>query len=191
MTSKRPPPAAPGPRAAPAKLEVRDAHQPRAWKADTPKGRGAAPLSLGQVLVGAQAFVAQQTGAFMTQDQWRAVVGERIAKNTRVGRLTNGALQIKVSSSAWCAELSFLKPDLLEKLSRAGRDVADLKFVNEGQKKRVRVHQKAPSPELLEVVVLPPELEARLLRVDDPNLRAAIADAALHSLRAQKRNPLK
>lgn len=172
--------------------DVRDARTPapvQAWRADTPRGRGAAPLSLGQVLVGAQQFVAQQTGAFMTQDQWRAVVGERIAQNTRVGRLRDGVLQIKVSSSAWCSELSFLKADLLARLTRAGREVKDLRFqVSEGTQKpkrrstRVALTATADAP-----VELPPELQARLAKIEDGNLRAAIAEAALHSLRHQAR----
>ena len=173
-------------------LKVRGSHTVvavQAWRADTPRGRGAAPLSLGQVLVGAQQFVAQQTGAFMTQDQWRAVVGERIAQNTRVGRLRDGVLQIKVSSSAWCSELSFLKADLLARLTRAGREVQDLRFqVSEGARKPRRKASRFASQPLVEAPLeLPLELQARLEKVEDSNLRAAIAEAALHSLRHQTR----
>ncbi|HSC85761.1 MAG TPA: DUF721 domain-containing protein [Polyangiaceae bacterium] len=159
--------------------------QSSAWVPETPRGRGAAPLSLGQVLVGAQAFVAQQTGAAMTQDQWRAVVGERIARHTRVGRLDAGVLQIKVSSSSWCAELAFLKSELLEKLRRAGREVKDLRFVvsqGAAQPKPARARRVEP---VMPAIELPAELVARLEKVTDPNLRAAIAEAALHSLRMQ------
>lgn len=177
-------------------LAARDSRTVRAWKADTPDPRGAAPLRLGDVLVGASQFVAQQTGAYMTQEQWRSIVGERIAQKTRVGKLYQGCLQIHVASSAWCAELSFLKADLLLKLERAGREVRDLQLrvdaAGNVKKKRFvgrREERDAQLEPVPEPEALPDELLRRLALVEDLNLRAAIFEAARRSLRSARREP--
>lgn len=174
--------------------QVEQSSPPRStWVPSCPSSRGAAPLALGEVLVGAQQFVAQQSGSAMTQDQWRRIVGERIAKNSRVGRLRNGILQVKVASSSWCSELGFLKNDLILRLQRSGHDVRDLSLRVDGavrtSKPKRWADKAVPSAELPpdEEVSLPPELEARLDLVEDQNLRAAIAEAALYSLKAQKK----
>ena len=80
-----------------------------------------------------------------------------------------------------------MKPDLLRKLRLADFQVDDLRFkVNEmddalaaGKKQRVK---RVSSDEDRKKVELSPELEARLATVEDPNLRAAIAEAAKRSL---------
>ena len=121
----------------------------------------------------------------MAQEEWRNIVGARIAGRTRVGKMYRGTLQVKVASSAWCNELSFLKADLIVRLQRAGHDVTDLRMVvdpiarTEGAKSPFRRTQSARTE-------LSPEMSARLQEVDDPNLRAAIAEAARWSLSPKK-----
>lgn len=116
----------------------------------------------------------------MTHDEWRNIVGERIAGRTRVGKNYKGLLTIKVASSAWCNELSFLEDDIVGKLVRAGHDVRELRFRVDavGQRAPTRRSAPRPSPERPAQVALSAELESRLASVEDPNLRAAIAEAA-------------
>jgi hypothetical protein len=94
-------------------------------------------------------------------------------------------LQIKVSSSSWCAELTFLKGALLAKLASSGREVKDLRFVVSEGAPKPKKRRPAQPEEAPVQVELPAELVARLGQVEDANLRAAIAEAALHSLRMQ------
>ena len=148
-------------------------------------------LAIGQVLISAEQFARRESGAFMTQDEWRAIVGDRIARNTRLGRMRAGVLTVKVSSSAWCSELSFLKADLLQRIARAGRDVTDLVFRVDRDAPATAAPRpfakKRPEPTAPVVVELPAELRARLAQIEDPNLRAAITEAARWSFREKKR----
>lgn len=163
----------------------------RAWSPSRPDPRGAPPLAIGQVLISAEQFARRESGAFMTQDEWRAIVGDRIARNTRLGRLRSGVLTVKVSSSAWCSELSFLKADLLQRIARAGRDVTDLTFRVDRDAPSASstprpFAKKRPEPTSPVAVELPAELRARLAQIEDPNLRAAITEAARWSFREKK-----
>jgi Dna[CI] antecedent, DciA len=161
------------------------ARKSSAWIPTRPDPRGAAPARIGELLVGAEAFMAQKTGAAIPREEWRALVGPRIANRTRVGRLYRGVLTIYVATSAWGSELSFLKDELIAKLQNSSRTISNLKFVVEQlQPER---HRRAPSlPDQHSLPELPDELIARLQLVEDPNLRAAIASAARHSLGRSK-----
>jgi len=173
-------------RRAPSKPSPR---QTAAWTPTRPQRRGADPASLGDVLVGAQAFLAERSGSAIPRDEWRSIVGPRIAARTRVGKVWKGTLTIKVASSAWSNELSLLKPELLAKLRRAGRDIDDLRFrvdkiqTNTTPQNRYLKNQSLLIPKQTE---LSPELLAKLQKVEDPNLRAAIAEAARWSMREKK-----
>jgi len=157
---------------------------PSSWTPDRPARRGAAPALVGQVLVGTQEYIAQRQGALMSHEEWRRIVGPQVASRSRVGGLLRGTLTIKVASSAWANELSFLRTDIIERLSLAGHDVTALRFRVDPspfqekvpERGRAAAHAPARAPEL------PRDLEAELARVDDPNLRAAIREAAAWSL---------
>lgn len=121
-------------------------------------------------------------------------MGDRIAARTRVGVLAKGILTIKVSSAAWSTELGFLKPEILRRLQAGGLDVTDLRFkIDAGSSeptKRLRSPFANPgAPAAVheeEEVPLPDELLARLHRIEDPTLRAAIAEAARVTLNRSK-----
>lgn len=159
----------------------------RAWTPNKKDPRAAAPTSIGELLVGAQAHVAKMSGALMTHVEWREIVGAKIAARSRVGKVSRGVLTVQVASSAWSSELSFLRSDLLARLGRAGYEVRDLRFVVDqvgdaaGSRSRFskKAEQALPEPAL----PLPAELERSLSKIEDPNLRAAIAEAARHSLK--------
>jgi hypothetical protein len=139
---------------------------------------------VGDVLVGTQEFIARRTGAVMSHEEWRRIVGAKVAGRSRVGGLSRGTLTIKVASSAWSNELSFLRADIIERLALAGYEVSALRFrvdPNPFQEKAAPVRRFGPQPQKQD---LPPELEDRLSRIEDPNLRAAIREAASWSLGA-------
>ena len=172
--------------------EKRPASKPaqRAWIPKRPDRRGSPPAKLGDVLVGADNFVAKQMGQAIAREEWRAIVGDRIANRTRVGKKWKSTLTVQVASSAWSSELSFLKVDLLRKLQRAGHDITDLRFQVDHFAASSAPAQKQASrrfaPQQIQQNELPPDLLRRLQEVDDPNLRAAIAEAATWSLRKKK-----
>lgn len=148
------------------------------------------PALVGEVLVGTQEYIAQRTGTVMSHDEWRRIVGAKVASRSRLGGLSRGTLTIKVASSAWANELSFLRTDIMQRLSVAGYEVTALRFrvdPNPFQDKPA-AERRAPRP-VAPVRQLPAELEARLSTIEDPNLRAAIREAASWSLVGPKRTP--
>ena len=54
---------------------------------------------------------------------WRELVGETIASETTIERLSGGQLFVRVKNSVWRMELNFRKQELVRKLNSAfGRD---------------------------------------------------------------------
>ncbi|MCH2109580.1 MAG: DUF721 domain-containing protein [Polyangiaceae bacterium] len=190
--------------------EIRKKKRASPWIPARPLGKKSDPISLADVLVGAQDVFVRQSGLAMSQDEWRAIAGEKIASRTRMGRLRNGSLTIKVASSAWCQELSFLREDLIGRLQRAGHEVQKLRLVVDGtddtlpagestrtgafaKRRKAYVAGQSVAGEASKADTqsaqeeeLPAELQARLAQVGDPNLRAVIAEAARRSLRRAK-----
>lgn|SRR5688572_16501594 len=148
------------------------------------------PALVGEVLVGTQEFIAQRTGAVMSHDEWRRIVGAKVASRSRLGGLTRGTLTIKVASSAWSNELSFLRADIIQRLSLAGYEVTALRFRVDPSPFQDRPAAESRAPRaVVRVQQLPAELEARLAGIEDPNLRAAIREAASWSLVGPTRTP--
>lgn len=58
-------------------------------------------------------------------DLWPDIVGEQLAKVTRVRGVDDAALVVEVRNSAWIMELSMMKADFL---SRVNARVADVPF---------------------------------------------------------------
>jgi hypothetical protein len=108
---------------------------------------------------------------------WRRAVGERLAQKTHPERVTDGVLTVRVPSSTWAQELSLLSEVVLERLGSAGHRLQKLRF---------HVSGGHPPREMPVTVVrraaLPPALAESLARLDDPELRQAIAEAASLSL---------
>jgi hypothetical protein len=134
------------------------------------------PSSIGALLEQARDVSARAGGVVIDREAWRRAVGDRIAARTEPGRLRNGVLTLHVASAAWAQELSFFGADLLARVKALGVPASSLRF-----QVRPVATQKTPersAPELRPRAVLPPDIEARLRRVEDPALRAAIAAAA-------------
>ena len=138
-----------------------------------------APAPIGLLLEEARDASAQAGGIVLDRQRWRSAVGERIASRTEPGRLRAGVLTIHAASAAWAQELTFLSPEIMLRVQALGLSVKSLRFVV-----RPTVGSPPPRPARraperpVQKKPLPEELEARLASVADPELRAAIAEAA-------------
>lgn len=147
-----------------------------------------APELVGSLLENARSTTARAAGRALDGEAWRRAVGPRISERTSPGKLHHGVLTVNVASAVWAQELSFLERDLIERLRGVGIAVSSLRFrvseaVRRAPEQRGERRKPAPPP-----IPLPADLEARLAAVDDPELRAAIAEAAGHWL-AQRQAP--
>jgi predicted nucleic acid-binding Zn ribbon protein len=64
-------------------------------------------------------------------EMWPEIVGEQLARVTRVKGLDEAALFVEVRSSAWLSELSMMKEDFLERVNArlGGAPIERLVFV--------------------------------------------------------------
>jgi predicted nucleic acid-binding Zn ribbon protein len=113
------------------------------------------------------------------REMWRQVVGERIANRTMVDRLEAGVLEVRVASSVWAQELSLLSAEMITRLKQHRVQVRRIRFKVGAVPAMDTAEPLAPPPQ---PVVLPEALKSRLAAVDDPELAAAIAEAARYSL---------
>src|SRR5262245_57817145 len=131
-----------------------------------PKKRSPAPI--GVLLEEARDASARAGGIVLDRERWRRAVGERIAARTEPGRLRAGVLTVHAASSAWAQELTFLAPDILERVKALGLAVSSLRFVvrPEVRRPQPRTAPTKPAPKK----PLPEDLSARLAGVGDPEL---------------------
>jgi predicted nucleic acid-binding Zn ribbon protein len=68
---------------------------------------------------------------------WHAAAGEQIAAVTNPARLTQGTLLVECESAVWAQELTYLGPQILERLRAAdpGTPVRALRFVARGSRR--------------------------------------------------------
>lgn len=73
---------------------------------------------------------AQQKSSNEIDDHWNAVVGDKWKSRTRVGRLTQGTLEIVVANSSISHNLTFKKNKLLKQLQTRmpQNQITDLRF---------------------------------------------------------------
>ncbi|MBN2197505.1 MAG: DUF721 domain-containing protein [Polyangiaceae bacterium] len=158
-------------------------HQP---PPDRPPSTGAVrdspttPTLLATLLSDAQRVTAQAARAGpVSRETWRRVVGDRIANRTQVGRLEQGSLEVVVSSPVWAQELAFLSREIVARMHKLGLPVDRVRFrvgaVPALEALATRGSRVAP-------VALPQDLEASIAAIDDPDLRATVAEAARYSL---------
>ncbi|MBI4704474.1 MAG: DUF721 domain-containing protein [Deltaproteobacteria bacterium] len=119
----------------------------------------------------------------VTQRQWEAAVGARVAARSLPLRLARGVLQVRVATAAWASELSLLSDAIVARLRAAGIAVDALRFsVGEVPAPAAPPRPLRAGPAAAPEVPLPPELRQRIERVGDPELRDALAHAAARSL---------
>jgi Dna[CI] antecedent DciA-like protein len=133
------------------------------------------PSSVAQLLSGSPILSARF--AHIGLADWKRAVGERLAQKTYPERMQDGLLTVRVPSSTWAQELSLLSEVVLERLRAAGHRVQKLRFHVAAGKLPLE-----PPVTVVRRAELPSSLAASLARVDDLELRAAIADAASLSL---------
>lgn len=133
------------------------------------------PITIANLLSASPMLSARS--AHISLADWRRAVGERLAQKTHPERVTDGVLTVRVPSSTWAQELSLLSEEVLERLARAGHELQKLRF-------HVSGGRPVADPPLTVVrrVALPGALAASLARIEDPELREAIAEAASLSL---------
>jgi hypothetical protein len=135
--------------------------------------RNIQPTTLGALL--GHAALARRADR-VDRDTWVKAVGERVAQRTEPTTLSQGVLLVRVASSVWAQELSLLAPTIVGRLRASGVLVSGLRFhVGEiaplGPLRGRRVTPRTPRP-------LPGDLLRRLERIEDPELRRAIEEAA-------------
>ena len=80
-------------------------------------------------LISRRGYASEQASAAY-DNAWRQAAGEFIAKQTRVGRVQRGKLEIHVANSTLVQELNFRKADLIQQLARLlpAETITDLKL---------------------------------------------------------------
>ncbi len=122
--------------------------------------------------------------------QWERVVGPKVADRTLPDRLQKGVLWVRVESSSWMHQLSFMKDDIIAKANAlCGEEVVtDLRFHLGRHSRRaddplsaaVRIRR----PPLRERPLPPPArggalraIESEAAGIEDDDLRAVIVEA--------------
>ncbi len=118
-------------------------------------------------------------GRRISADAWRRAVGDRISRRTEPGPLSSGKLTVHVASPTWAQELSFFSDAIAARLRDEGVEVNELRF----RVQRVQPAPRSSSPvrKRGNRVPLSPELVERLSKIDDAELREAIAEAASYA----------
>ena len=134
------------------------------------------PASLGALLATSREAAARLAGTAIDHEQWRRVVGERIAARTEPGPKRGRELTVFVASSSWAQELSLLVNEIVVRLKAANVHVDTVRF-------RVReiapkLRDPAAAKPASRKAPLPPNLLQRLDRIVDEELREAIGEAA-------------
>jgi len=142
------------------------------------------PSTIADVLEGTRRATLQRARTAVDRDTWRRAVGPRIADRTEVGQLRDGELTVYVASAAWAQELSLLTREVLERLATYSVKAERIRFrvrPELGAAKAKAGSAKTPEPSRPQPK-LPEELQSRLTRVEDDELRGAIAGAAALAL---------
>jgi hypothetical protein len=147
--------------------------------------RGGDPAHIGPLLsdTRAEAARALRLGP-VDLELWRRVVGPRIADRTRPGSVRRQTLTVTVASAVWAQELSLLSAEILARLGQAGVELGAIRFVV-GKLGRAELGPVVPPPPPPRTA-LPRELRGRIEEIEDPELRAAIAEAASSSLALER-----
>lgn len=129
----------------------------------------------------------RESHAPVSERDWEAAVGTRIASRALPVKLDRGVLHVRVASATWAQELSMLGEPILQQLRARGLRVDMLRFrvgkveIPDRNKTREDSVRTSPPP-----VKLPPLLNKDVDGVQDVELRAAIRRAAEKNLGWQR-----
>lgn len=134
------------------------------------------PAALGSLLASSREAAARYAGTAVDREQWRRVVGERIAARTEPGAKRGRELTVHVASASWAQELSLLVSEIVVRLKAAGIGVDTVRF-------RVKeiaapVRDPAALKPVYRKAALPARLSEQLEGIEDSELRDAIGEAA-------------
>lgn len=138
--------------------------------------RRRAPSTVGELLQGSRLSPRE---VHVDRDTWIRIVGERVSSRAEPGPVQGGVLSVRVASSVWAQELALLSPMIVERLSEYGIHVKSLRF----QVSKIERREDLPTRQTYAVGPgeVPGPLRARIERIEDPELRAAITEAAAFS----------
>jgi hypothetical protein len=140
--------------------------------------RSPKPASLGSLLASSRDAAARLAGTAIDREQWRRVVGERIAARTEPGPKRGRELLVYVASASWAQELSLLVSEIVVRLKAVSIHVDTVRFSVREIKPTTR-SPSAPKPTAQgRKAALPSALHERLSSIVDAELRDAIAEAA-------------
>ncbi|MEO6419892.1 MAG: DUF721 domain-containing protein [Polyangiaceae bacterium] len=117
---------------------------------------------------------------------WTLAMGVRVAERAKPISLENGVLTVRVATSVWANELSFLQASLLERLRDQGIAVNELRFRVGPIEPPARPPERRGSRAVPAPAVLPRELAAHIAAIEDDELKEAIALAARANLAWQE-----
>lgn len=137
------------------------------------------PEPLADLLGQARDTAARRAGVGLDHETWREVAGDRVALRTAPGGIENGVLTVVVSSPVWAQELSFLSEEIVGRLVARGLSVRSIRFRTGVVPERSK---PPPARRLPRPMALSADAQERLAKVDDPELRAVIAEAMGQSL---------
>ena len=134
------------------------------------------PAALGSLLASSREAAARYAGTAVDREQWRQIVGERIAARTEPGAKRGRELTVHVASAGWAQELSLLVNEIVVRLKAAGIHVDTVRF----RVKEIAAQPRDPAARkpTYRRAALPGALTDQLERIDDPELREAISEAA-------------
>lgn len=111
------------------------------------KRKRGAPKLVADILdrVAAPIFASPEAGAHRIWPAWMEAVGPDIARHTEPVTIREGVLHVRVDASVWVTQLTFLKPEILNKLAPLMDDGAltDIKF-KQGALKGAEAQRAAP-----------------------------------------------
>jgi predicted nucleic acid-binding Zn ribbon protein len=119
---------------------------------------------------------------------WAAAVGARIADRAKPVILERGVLTVRVATSVWANELSLLQESLIARLRNAGVEVKELRFRVGEIEPPARPPERRGSRAVPPPAPLPRDLAVLLSRIEDKDLKEAIALAARANLAWQENN---
>ena len=134
------------------------------------------PASLGSLLATSRDAAARHAGTAIDREQWRRIVGERIASRTEPGPKRGRELTVYAASASWAQELSLLVNEIVVRIRAAGVAVDTVRFAVRELQARAR-DPAAPRPAVRKAA-LPSALNRQLDGIADAELRDAIAEAA-------------
>jgi hypothetical protein len=134
------------------------------------------PAALGSLLASSREAAARFAGTAVDREQWRRVVGERIAARTEPGAKRGRELTVHVASASWAQELSLLVSEIVVRLKAAGIGVDTVRF----RVKEIAAPTRDPAAlkPVYRKAALPAPLSKQLEGIEDSELRDAIGEAA-------------